>query len=169
MRTISEWRSTTVAARPSGNSLLCILALMTWGDCFTEEQVLVLGDNTGRSPTPCLSRAVGRSSPWPGNSRGGLHEDAGYTLLAISRLNTTWSRTRCLGYSGNARGSRRGRLAPTWAPAVAHGHSPQAADPKGCEWPAVALSTAVFVAPPRVDELWRSARGENIRSYGGKR
>ena len=106
--------------------LTLLLTLVTWGDQFTEESVLVLGDNTG-----ALSDALSLKGRGP--------------LIAIAR-ELSW------------RQARRG-----WKFTVGHLPSEhnsvsdalsRVADPKGCEWPALALASAAYRAPPKVCDLW---------------
>ena len=103
-----------------------LLALCTWGDRFVHERVAVLGDNTA-----ALSCSLGLKG------KG--------VMLAVAR-ELSW------------RQSRR-----KWAFEV--GHLPaehnvvadalsRTADPKGCAWPAVALASAAFAPPPRLQDLW---------------
>jgi hypothetical protein len=103
-----------------------LLALMTWGDRFVLEPVLVAGDNTA-----ALSGALALKG------RG--------ELLAVAR-ELSW------------RQARRG-----WRFAVGHLPSEfnvvadalsRTADPKGVEWPSLALAGAAFTAPPKLRDLW---------------
>ena len=103
-----------------------LLALMTWGDRFVHEQVLVAGDNTA-----ALSGAL---------SLKGKGE-----LLAVAR-ELSWRQAR--------RGWRFsvGHL-PSEYNMVADALS-RTTDPKGADWPSLALAEASFTAPPKLRDLW---------------
>ena len=103
-----------------------LLALCTWGDRFVHEKVAVLGDNTAALSSSLALKGKG-------------------VMLAVAR-ELSW------------RQSRR-----KWAFDVAHLPAEynvvadvlsRTTDPKGCSWPALALATAAYAAPPRLQDLW---------------
>ena len=106
--------------------LTLLLTLVTWGDQFTEESVLVLGDNTG-----ALSDALSLKGRGP--------------LIAIAR-ELSWRQAR-----------RKWKFTVGHLPSeynVVSDALSRVADPKGCEWPSLALASAVYRAPPKVRDLW---------------
>ena len=99
-----------------------LLALCVWADRFVADSVLVLGDNTA-----ALADAL--------NLRGrGV-------LVALAR-ELSWRKAK-----------RRWQFEVAHLPAefnlVADALS-RTADPKGASWPAIALGSATFVAPPKL-------------------
>ena len=103
-----------------------LLALMTWGDNFVQEPVLIAGDNTA-----ALSGAL---------SLKGKGE-----LLAVAR-ELSWRQAR-RGWKFSV-----GHL-PSEFNVVADALS-RTTDPKGVDWPSVALAEATFAAPPKLREVW---------------
>ena len=105
-----------------------LLALVTWGDWFVEEPVLIMGDNTA-----ALTDAL---------SLGGKG-----VMQAISR-EVSWraARRRWKYMVGHL---------PSEHNLVADALSRQA-DPKTSRphWPDLALASADFVSPPRLRDLW---------------
>jgi hypothetical protein len=105
-----------------------LLCLMTWGDNFVKESVLVVGDNTGS-----LSNAL---------SLKGKGD-----LLAISReLSWRQARRHWLFSVGHL---------PSEHNVVADALS-RRTDPKGVAWPSLALRSADFRSPPNLRDVWLS-------------
>ena len=103
-----------------------LLALVTWGDRFVEESVLVVGDNTA-----ALSNAL---------SLKGKGE-----LLAVAR-ELSWRQARRMWqFTVGHLPSEHNLVADALSRTV---------DPKGCEWPSLALASAVYQKPPRLQDLW---------------
>ena len=103
-----------------------LLSLLTWGNKFVTESVMVVGDNTG-----ALNNAL---------SLKGKGE-----LIAIAR-ELSWRQAK-RGWLFSV-----GHL-PSEFNVVADALSRQA-DPKGCKWPTLALASATHVAPPRLASIW---------------
>jgi hypothetical protein len=103
-----------------------LLALTTWGDKFVQDTVLIAGDNTAALTSALSLKGKGE-------------------LLAVAR-ELSWRQAR--------RGWRFsvGHL-PSEYNVVADALS-RVADPKGCEWPSLALAGAEYTAPPRLRDLW---------------
>ena len=105
-----------------------LLCLMTWGDNFTKESVLVVGDNTGS-----LSNAL---------SLKGKGD-----LLAISRELSWCQARRHWQFSVGHLPSEHNVVADALS---------RRTDPKGAPWPSLALRSASFKAPPNLRDIWLS-------------
>ena len=105
-----------------------LLCLMTWGDHFTKESVLVVGDNTGS-----LSNAL---------SLKGKGD-----LLAISRELSWRQARRHWKFSVGHLPSEHNVVADALS---------RRTDPKGAPWPSLALRSADFRSPPNLRDIWLS-------------
>ena len=103
-----------------------LLALLAWGDHFTTEALVILGDNTA-----ALSNALNLKG------RG--------CLLAVAR-DISWRQARrsWIFETGHIPGEHN-----TVADALS-----RTADPKGKGWPSVALASSTAVSPPRLCNVW---------------
>ena len=105
-----------------------LLSLCTWGDRFVDNSVAILGDNT--AALSCALKLDGKGA-----------------MAAIAR-ELSWRQAR-----------RR------WSFVVGHLPSEfnqvadalsRTTDPKGSEWPSLALASAAYRAPPRLQDVWRA-------------
>ena len=103
-----------------------LLALITWGSFFTKESVVIYGDNTA-----ALSNALSLKG------RG--------VLLHVAR-EVAWRQAK-RGWNFET------AHLPSEHNAVADALS-RIADPKGKQWPSLALGAAEADSPPRLSELW---------------
>ena len=105
-----------------------LLCLMTWGDHFIKEAVLVVGDNTAS-----LSNALSLKG------RG--------DLLAVSRELSWRQARRWWQFSVGHLPSEHNVVADALS---------RRTDPKGVPWPSLALRSAAFKAPPNLRDVWLS-------------